>query len=194
LPELLLDKLWPGLVAWAILYCSDYGLTITCSRLYQAGARDKIVFEGSYEITPYFQHDINSLRLVSPRFLTALLLSLFWLAILWWLATESWPAVYSLALGAVILLELAIHMRHFRNLLLFRALIRTDEVRGRIEYSRRLLLRMSSFELLAFSGLFSVLFLFTRSFFVLGGAAACLSVAGRHWRLAQKHLAVQPET
>ena len=194
MPELLLNNLWPGLVAWAILYCSDYGLTITCSRLYHSGASDKIVFEGSYEITPYFQRDINSLRLVSPRFLTALLLGLVCLAVVWWLATESWPAVYSLALGAMILPELAIHMRHFRNLLLFRALIRTDEARGHIEYSRRLLLRMSSFELLTFSGLFSVLFLFTRSFFVLGGAVACLSLAGKHWRLTRKHFPVQPET
>jgi len=172
LPDLLLNNLWPGLVAWSILYCSDYGLTIASARLYQGGARDKVALEGSYEITPYFQRDVDALRLVSPRFLAALLLSLIWLTALWWVSTSSWPLMYSFGLGLVILGELAIHMRHFRNLLLFRAIIRTDEVRGRIEYSRGLILRMSSFEFLAFSGLFTVLFLFTRSAFVLGGAAA----------------------
>jgi hypothetical protein len=188
LPDLLLNNLWPALVAWAILYCSDYSLTIASARLYQAGARDKVALEGSYEITPYYQRDVDALRLVSPRFLVALLLSLIWLTALWWVAMASWPPLYSFGLGLLILGELAIHMRHFRNLLLFRAIIRTDEVRGRIEYARGLMLRMSSFEFLAFSGLFTVLFLFTGSAFVLGGVAACLSIAGKHWRLARKHV------
>jgi len=188
----MLDSLWPGLVVWAILYCSDYALTLACARLYEAGVRDKIVFEGSYEITPYYQRDIDSLRSVSPRFLAALLLSSLWLAVIWWLATQSWRGAYSLALGAVILPELAIHVRHLRNLFLFRALVRSDGVRGRIEYSRPLMLRLSSLELLTFSGVFAVLFLFTGTVFVLGGAMTCLSLAGQHWRLAQKHLSAKP--
>jgi hypothetical protein len=186
-PELFLDQLWPGLVAWSILYCSDYGLTIACARLYQAGAREKIAFEGSYEITPYYQRDVNSLRSVRPRFVIALVLSLIWLSAMWWSATASWPVMYSLALGAIVGLELAIHMRHFRNLFLFRAIVGTDQVRGRIEYSRVLMLRASSFELLAFSGLFTALVLFTRSSFAAGGAVSCLLVALNHWLLARKH-------
>jgi hypothetical protein len=31
------------------------------------------------------------------------------------------------------------------------------------------------------------LFAFTHSWFVLGGGGACLSVAGKHWRLARKN-------
>jgi hypothetical protein len=186
LPELFLDRLWPGLVIWTVLYISDYSLTIACARLYQAGARDKIAFEGSYEITPYYQRDINSLRRVSPRFLAALILSLVLLSVVWWLGMESpWPPMYSFMLGAMVLVELAIHMRHVRNLLLFRALVGSDAVRGRIEYPRRLMLRMSSLELLAFSGLFGVLFLFTGSWFILGGALACLSLGAQHLRLAR---------
>jgi len=186
-PELFLDNLWPGLVAWSILYCSDYGLTIACARLYQAGARERIAFEGSYEITPYYQRDVNSLRLVSPRFVIALVLSLIWLSAMWWSATTaSWPVMYSWALGAIVGIELAIHMRHFRNLFLFRAIVGTDQVRGRIEYARVLMLRASSFELLAFSGLFTVLVLFTRSSFAVGGAVSCLMVAVNHWMLARK--------
>jgi hypothetical protein len=188
-PDLLLNSVWPGLVAWTILYCSDYVLTVVCARLYAAGARDKIVCEGSYEITPYFQRDVDSLRRVSPRFLAALVLSSLWLAATWWLSTQSWPLMYAFALGAVILPELAIHVRHIRNLLLFRALVRTDEVRGRLEYSRPLMLRLSSLELLTFSGLFAVLFLFTGSVFVLGGVMTCSSLAAQHWRLARAHSA-----
>jgi hypothetical protein len=185
LPELFQDRLWPGLIVWTALYISDYSLTVACARLYQAGARDKIAFEGSYEITPYYQRDINSLRLVSPRFLAALLLSLVLLSAVWWLAVHISPPLYSFAIGAVILLELALHMRHFRNLLLFRAIVGSDAVRGRIEYPRPLMLRMSSFEFFAFSGLFAVVFLFTGNWFVLGGAVSCLSLAGKHLRLAR---------
>lgn len=186
LSALLLNSLWPGLAIWTVLYVSDYAWTIACARLYRAGVSERIVFDGSYEITPYFQRDIDSLRVVSPRFIMALILSLIWLSVVWWLASLSVPQMYSFALGAVILLELAIHVRHFRSFFLFRAVIRTDAVRGRVEYSRWLMLRLSSIELLTFSGVFAILFLFTESWFVLGGATACLSTAGKHWRLARK--------
>jgi hypothetical protein len=88
--------------------------------------------------------------------------------VVWRLASQSVPEMYSFALGAMILVQFAIHMRHFRNLFLFRA-ARSDAVRGRIEYSRRVILRSSSFELVEFSGLFFALFAFTHSWFVLGG-------------------------
>jgi hypothetical protein len=184
LPEVFLEKFWAGLAVWAALFVSDYALTITCARLYQNGVRDKIVFEGSYEITPYFQRDIDSLRRLSPRFVLALLWSSVVLFVLWRLVGQSTPEMYSFFLGAMILVQLAIHMRHFRNLFLFRAAA-SDAVRGRIEYSRRVILRSSSFELLEFSGLFLALFAFTHSWFVLGGGMGCLSVAGKHWRLAR---------
>jgi hypothetical protein len=185
LPAIFVQNFWAGLAVWAALFVSDYALTITCARLYQRGVRDKIVLEGSYEITPYFQRDIDSLRRVSPRFILALLWSSVVLFVLWRLVGQSMPEMYCFALGAMILVQLAVHMRHFRNLFLFRAAA-SDAVRGRIEYSRRLVLRSSSLELLEFSGLFFSLFVFTHSWFVLGGGVACLSVAGKHWRLARK--------
>jgi len=58
---------------------------------------------------------------------------------------------------------------------------------------------MSSDELLIFSGMFLLLFGFTQSWLVLGGAASCLSTAIKHRRLARKAapkaaVAVEPET
>jgi hypothetical protein len=185
LPAIFVQNFWAGLAVWATLFVSDYALTITCARLYQRGVCDKIVLEGSYEITPYFQRDIDSLRRVSPRFILALLWSSAVLFVLWRLVGQSMPEMYCFALGAMILVQLAVHMRHFRNLFLFRAAA-SDAVRGRIEYCRRLVLRSSSLELLEFSGLFFALFAFTHSWFVLGGGVACLSVAGKHWRLGRR--------
>jgi hypothetical protein len=103
------------------------------------------------------------------------------------------------ASGSLILLELTVHIRHLRNLFMFRAIGKSDCVRGRIEYSRPFILQMSSNELFAFSGMFLLLFAFTQSWFVLGGAATCLSTAIKHRRLARKAafkaaVAVQPES
>jgi hypothetical protein len=190
LSNLFLSSLWPGLLAWSLLYVSDYTLTITCARLYRKGVNEKIVFEGSYEITPYFQKDIDSLRVVSPRFLLALLLIDGLLALFWLLYAQWLPEFYEFLLGVMILIQLSIHTRHLRNLFLFRAINKTGGVSGRIEYSRALLLRMSSVESLVFSGMFLLLFAFTQSWFILGGAVGCLSLAAKHYKLARKRSAV----
>lgn len=96
-------------------------------------------------------------------------------------------ALYEFVLGLLISMELAVHHRHVRNLFLFRAISNSDAVQGRIRYSRPLMLRMSSVEKFAFSGLFAVLFAFTLNWFVLGGVFGCLSVGLKHLRLAHKH-------
>ncbi len=172
------------------LFVSDYFLTIASAGKYRARAKDMIVFEGSFEITPYHQRDVDSLRWFSPRFLVALALTAAFLVLLWWVALQSppWPEAYLFALGAMVLLELAVHMRHLRNLFLFTTGFGPNGITGRIAYPRQVVLRLSAFELAEFAGLYIVLFVFTRSWFVLGGAASCLAAASYHWRLARGHV------
>jgi len=105
------NTLWPALTICSVLFISDYVLTITCARLYRAGASEKLVVEGSYEITPYFQRDIDSLRLVSPRFLATLLLGAVMLTAVWFLAGQSLPGLCDFALGSMILVQLTVHTR-----------------------------------------------------------------------------------
>lgn len=194
----LFSSLWPGLTIWSLLYVSDYAFTIVCARLYRSGVNERLVVEGSFELTPYFQRDIDSLRLISPRFLAMLIFSVLLLALVWFLGFQSTPAIYEFLLGAMILLELTIHIRHVRNFFTFCIIAKSDYVRGRIEYSRIFLLRASATELFAFSGLFLLLFAFTPSWFVLGGAASCASTAVKHRQLLRKlHSktpAAQPQT
>jgi hypothetical protein len=124
---------------------------------------------------------------VSPRFVFVLLLTLGFLGFLW-ILNESSPApeLWQFALGALIGVQLAVHTRHLRNLVLFRAINNTDLIRGRIEYGRHVLLQVSSWESFAFSGFYLMLFAFTRSWFILGGAATCFSLGVKHRRLAAK--------
>src|SRR6266702_4022884 len=151
------NSLWPGLVIWTLLYVSDYYLTIACARLYRAGVQEKLAFEGSYEITPYYQQDVDRLRCFSPRFVRALLLTLVLLSLMWWLAKQlEIPGPYSFLLGMYILLELAIHQRHLQNFFMFRAITKPDAVRGQIENSRPFMLRQSTVAMLTFAGLFAI--------------------------------------
>jgi hypothetical protein len=177
---------WPGLLVWAALYVSDYYLTIACARMYQKGAREVIRFEGSYEITPYFQKDVDRLGLFSTRFLLAFVTASIVLIIVWWLTRLlPWPSAYAFLLGSMIGQELAIHVRHVRNFALFKATLAGAGVNGRIEYARRTMLRLSATEFLAFSGLFATCTLVTGSAFVLGSTVGCLSIAVNHWKLAR---------
>jgi hypothetical protein len=74
--DLFLLSPWPGTIAWAVIYISDYVLTITCARLYRRNLASKIVFQGSFELNPIFQRDVDSLKIVSPRFLLFLSIDL----------------------------------------------------------------------------------------------------------------------
>ena len=95
--------------------------------------------------------------------------------------------LYQFVLGSMILSELAIHVRHLRNLFLFRAILSTNGIQGRMQYARPSMLRMSAVELFAFAGLYAFLFLFTFSWFVLGGVFSCFSIGVKHRSLAKKH-------
>src|SRR5262249_32920281 len=154
-------------------------------RLYQAGAREKVVFEGSLEITPFFQRDIDALRRVSPRFLFVLVAGFTGICVTGSAAAEASPAPFTFLLGMGILLQLMVHTRHVRGYVAFRAMS-TDAIRGRIEYSRPYLLKQSSIEIATFAVLYAVVFLFTDSLFVLGGAFGCAVVAIQHWFLMRR--------
>ena len=182
---------WPGALGWAALFVSDMLLTVTCARMYQTWVRERIVFEGSYELTPYHQADIDALRAFSPRFLFALVASCALLVYLWWLTIGNsflWMA-YEAALGAMILIQLTVHVRHIRNYFLFRAVLAGEGIEGRMQYTRPTMLTHSSVELFSFAALYSILCVVTASWFVFGGAIACVIVGVKHRQLARQHVA-----
>jgi hypothetical protein len=180
-------SLWPGLLSWIVLYCSDYALTIRCARMYRAGVDRKLSFEGSYELNPYFQKDVDSLRRLSPNFVYALGVTCTILVFAWQFRQLPWPfgRGYHFLLGWLILTQLALHVRHFRNLFLFSQALRPEGVQGRIEYRRFVALRVSAVDLASFAALFLALFVAAPDAFLLGGAMANASIAWKHWRQAR---------
>jgi hypothetical protein len=184
--DLLINNLWLSLGLWVILYISDYYLTIYAARLYQSGVNKHIVYEKGIELTPYYQKDIASLKLFSLRFILMLLLSCLSLMIVWIITAKQTPVIFEFFIGAFILGEISIHMRHVRNLVIFKYMKYSKGVRGTLEYTKWFSYRVSAIELLEFAILFLFIFFLSNRLFFLGGSIDGLITAIKHWRLAKK--------
>ena len=188
LEQLFIDNIVITLIIWTLIYVGDYYLTIYGARLYRANAQDHLGIQGSYELTPVFRNDVDALKMVSVRFLAFVVLSNVALAFVWYLSVIllDTPELFSFLIGALMLREGVIHLRHWRNITTFRLFAQPNLTQGRIEYTKKFSLQLSANELLSFAIFFFLLAITLSSWFVLGGALGCLPVAFQHWRLARK--------
>ena len=110
----MLTNPWFALAAWLLSYAADYYLTIYSARLYRESAQAFITFEGSFELTPYYQKDIDALRRVSPRFLLAVVWSVLLLELMWYFSVVvlKVPELFQVLLGGLVLREAAVLLRH----------------------------------------------------------------------------------
>jgi len=177
---------WPGVILWIILYISDYYLTLYSAR----GFREigHFQFEGSFELTPQYQKDIDALKPVSRLHLTLLILYSTLIIFIWWITQYffylQWA--YLLYLGMFLLLEVAVHIRHLRNVSLIREIRKNGGVEGQIRYQKWFTYKLSALEFYVLSGLFLIIAALTYSLFFLGGAIMCFGTGFKHSRLAKK--------
>lgn len=177
---------WPGVILWIILYISDYYLTLYSAR----GFREigHFQFEGSFELTPQYQKDIDALKPVSRLHLTLLVLYSTLIIFIWWITQYffylQWA--YLLYLGMFLLLEVAVHIRHLRNVSLIREIRKNGGVEGQIRYQKWFTYKLSALEFYVLSGLFLIIAALTYSLFFLGGAIMCFGTGFKHSRLAKK--------
>jgi len=176
----------PGLILWAVLYISDYYLTIYAAR----GFREigHFQFEGSYELTPQFQADVDALKRISARHIALLVLCSILIVTLWWVIVRllASPWLYNLYLGLFLLVEVAVHLRHLRNVFLIREIRRHGGVEGQISYRKWFSYRVSAFEFYSIGTLFLIVAVLSFSSFFLGGALVCFGTGLKHSRLAKK--------
>ena len=176
----------PGLILWAVLYISDYYLTIYSAR----GFREirHFQFEGSYELTPQFQADVDALKRISARHIALLVLCSILIVTLWWVIVRllASPWLYNLYLGLFLLVEVAVHLRHLRNVFLIREIRRHGGVEGQISYRKWFSYRVSAFEFYSIGTLFLMVAVLSFSSFFLGGALVCFGTGLKHSRLAKK--------
>jgi hypothetical protein len=177
---------WPGVILWIISYVSDYYLTIYSARGFREVGHFQ--FEGSFELTPQYQKDIDALKPLSKRHLVLLVLSSLLIVLIWWLTKHLlfFPWTYLLYLGMFLLLEVAIHLRHLRNVSLIREIRKGGGVEGEIKYRKWFSYRISASEFYLYSALFLIFAVLAYSPFFLGGAIMCFATAIKHNRLAKK--------
>ena len=185
--DVLFTSLWVGPLLCFALWLSDYELTVIVARLYKA--QDKVVFQGSYELNPHTQSDVDALRRIGFRILFKPLYMAILVALVGAIfkSGNARSGPYALVLGAFVLAQLAIHVRHFQNWYSFSQVIPASK--GHLEYPRGL--RSSALQLVLFAALFVVLYVVTGSLFIFGGAVMCCVNAMIHYRLALKHDAAQ---
>jgi hypothetical protein len=176
----------PGVILWVILYSSDYYLTIYSAR----GFREigHIKFEGSFELTPQYQKDIDALKPVSRRHVILLILLSLLIALIWWLTKQLYffPWTYLFYLGMFLLIEVAVHMRHLRNISLIREIRKNGGVEGEISYRKWFSYRISAAEFYLYATLFLLFAILAYSPFFLGGSLMCFATGIKHARLAKK--------
>ena len=188
--NLFLNNVWLAIGLWCVMYLMDYVFTLKAAHMYQAGAKKHFKFAGGYELNPFFKEDIAFLRRFSPRFWFLLFLVSGLLLLLHRL---NFPEGFTFAWGMLVGLQLAIHCRHVHNLMVFYYALDSNGVSGYIEYQHWLSLRLSSIGLFSFSILFLFLFLFLGTFFLLGAAVGCFSLALRHFLDSAKANKVLPQ-
>jgi hypothetical protein len=179
---------WLSLVVWGLAYLADYYLTIYSARRFQSTLREHIRFEGSYELTPTFQKDIDALRPFSLNFLLRWALSFPLMLLVWYLSVYVLGMLqfYDFLVGGLLLREAAVLLRHARNIALVRDIQVPGSIRGQIEYSRWLTYRMSAAEIYAFALFFTLLAGLLQSWFFLGGGLVCALTAFQHSRYARR--------
>jgi len=177
---------WIGIVLWIILYTSDYYLTIYSARGFREIGHFR--FEGSFELTPQYQKDIDALKPISIRHIILLILYSLIILVIWWAFVYllGLPWAYLLYLGMFLLLEVAVHLRHLRNVFLIREIRKSGGVEGQITYQKWFSYRVSAFELYLYFGLFLIVAALASSPFFLGGAIMCFGTGFNHNRLAKK--------
>ena len=177
---------WQGMILWILLYMSDYYLTIYAAQ----GFREINIFhyEGSYELTPHFQKDIEGLRPISKLHLALLMVYSAMIYFLWWLFRylPYLGDLYTLYLGMFLLIEVAVHIRHFRNIFLIREIKENGGVDGEITYRKWFSYKLSAHDLYSFAVLFLIVAILTFSLFFFGGAIMCAGTGLKHSRLARK--------
>jgi hypothetical protein len=183
-----LENLWVVLPVWTILPISDYYLTLRQARICDRAVKHVIVLWVGVELTLQFRHDTQQERRISPRFIVSLLLILTWIGLVWYLCLKAmWlPELYRAFAGGLLVLQLVIHLRNFRNLSLFRSIERKGESTGHMVFSRRVLLRNSAAKLDATTVFLLLGFVVTGAWELLGGAVLFATVGAQHAVLGRK--------
>jgi len=190
----LIENSWLLVVGAVFLHFFDYGLTIRGARLY--AAQDHYKAEGSYELNPNFENDVNALNWISSKFLIRVGLATLLYVILavglraYVESDNAYPEaariIYNLIFGMVIGGLLVIIERHAFNIYLFRQLAKPGFAQGQIRYSRASTYSVSSAMLFIQAGSALIYCVLLGEAFFFGSAIMVWSLAQQHQTLGKR--------
>lgn len=190
----LIQNVWIILLLWSFVYLGDYFLTTYSAKKFRDQLSDHYEFERSFELNPIFEKDVNSLRTISPRQIIFWLLTSFLFFLLRWTTNLSnIPQLFYFMLGALFLLEIAIYLRHLRNIAIIKSYAE-GAIIGQIKYTYWFGLKLSAWELFGFSLTYGLISLIERSWFFVGGAMGCLFLSIKHFMASNKARKLSAET
>jgi hypothetical protein len=179
---------WAPLVIALVVgtFFADYLLTHLGARASRR-VRERWSVEGSYELNPTWERQIDSGQVVGPRvFLAAglLAIALSLTRLLAWPGGEPLePAVFGFFAGVMLLLQAPILMVHAANLQTFHDLLDPTAVEGGLRYRRWFIYRQGAAHLARFGVLWLLLWLPSQQAFFLGGTFSCFAFGWRLHRL-----------
>jgi len=186
---------------WAPVTVAVVGIAVALDFwLTHAGARASQLVrhvwegEGSYEMNPTWESDVDAGRRFSWRLFgatAALIVALLAVRYVPFL-TELGPAYFAFAAGAIMLVQAPVFIAHVSNLQTFRALADPAAETGRILMHRPFLYGQSGWHFARFAVLWLLLWVPSQQAFFLGGALGCFAFARYMLRLAEEAEASRP--
>jgi hypothetical protein len=177
------DNFWLAVVLWLLFCLCDYYLTLIGNRLWMKYGQAHIEFEGSYELNPHHQKDVDALRWLSPRYLVMLSLSALCLAFIRWLSDSlKVSEIFTAVIGCLLLTELTVIARHVENISRFTLMKEPGSIEGHIRSARWVDISLLARDYGYWALLFLILFCLTGSWLFVGGTLSGLLMFVRYSR------------
>ena len=187
---MLIDRLVenPWLISgiWVVLSLFDFSATMLYSKAYRDFLSSTVQYERGVEMNPLFEKDVQRVRWFSPRYFILMLTVTFLIGF-----AGGWfpDKVFEMLAGTVILLVLAIDLRHIENLT-FVWFLKSDPegFKGKIAQSYKLSQRRVAVNAFNIGDLYLIVFFLTGRIFFVGGTLVSFLLATRHFLLSRKKL------
>jgi len=182
--DTLVQSPWLVALSWAVLSLFDFSATMLYSKAYRDFLSSTVIYERGVEMNPMFEKDVKQLRWFSPRYFLLMLGVTFLVGFTGkWFPTKT----FEMLAGTVILLVLAIDLRHIENLSLVWFLKSDPEgFKGKIEQSYKLSQRRVAVNAFSTGILYLIVFLLTGRIFFIGGTIVSVLLAIRQFLLSSR--------
>jgi len=172
---------WYAAALVATVYILGYVIALYSARLYEAGAKTRIIYRDGYPLAREYADTWQRGRPVSARFVALVVLVVAASPLVGQVATERFaqPGLFMAVVGGLVLVEAAETLEHLRNIALFRQVLGGVSVGGRLELGRRAVLTMRYVQWYTLAIIFFGLALLAGSWFCAGGALGCVVAAQR---------------